>query len=131
MRTSHHPRGYLLLEVMIAVTIFLIAVIGITYSLNSIMDTVAEIRQDRRISLQLESFMRVMRTERLKQGDGQRLDSTGDGTVYTADIQPVTDLQTYKGETINGIWKVHIQAVYKDTHQEERLKTYDILIYQP
>ena len=122
--------GFILLEVMLSVAILLGAVVGLTYSITTIIDTAIEVRQDRKIRQQLESHLRTIRATTLQAGTPQ-LEASKDNVTYIATVAKDTSFSNKKGSTVTGLWRIKISASYKGPRGELRTKDYEVLAYQP
>lgn len=126
---SRQKKGFILLEVMVAVAIFMIAIVGIMYSIDAMIDTVTEIRMDRHIRFQLETYVRTLRSTTLLEGTPV-LEPSNDGVTYLATIEKSLFSNQY-GAAITGLWHIKITATYKGPKGEARTKDYEVLAYQP
>jgi|GEM_PF-4898604 len=129
MRRRQKSKAFILLEVMLAVAILMIAVVGLIYSINTMIDTVIEIRQDREIRIQLETYLRTLRANTLEAGT-PTLDPSNDGVTYLATVEQAA-FNNKDGAAVNGLWRITLTASYKGPKGESRTKDYEVLAYQP
>lgn len=124
-------RGFTLLEVLIALGMFVLAVGGLALALDRAFSASIILRRDDEIRQQLESLIdqaMVLPIDRLQRG----IESGPDvlGTKYATSAEPVEDLVNKKQETLGGIWKVTVRAAWEEGGQEQEWKE-EFLRYQP
>ena len=116
-------RGFTLLEVLIALGMFVMAVGGLALALDRAFSASLAMRRDGEIRQQIESLIDqalVTPIETLQQG----LESGPDalGVRYTMIAEPVEDLVNREQVTLGGIWKVTVRAKWKESGAEQDWK---------
>lgn len=127
-RLPSQPRGMVLLEVIIALTIFT----GVAFSLVMALDAATEAATDRNhadaATVGLENQMAQISQTRL--AEAQRdLPADGSGIVYHLQINPQT-LTDDNRKNFNGFFRITLQASWlAEGHKQSR--ELSELIYQP
>jgi len=125
------PAGFTLLEVLIALGMFVLAVGGLALALDRAFAASILLRRDDEIRQQVESLVdqsMVLSINTLQQG----LESGPDalGVKYTTVAEPVEDLVNKDEQVLGGIWKITVRAVWEEGSQEQEWKE-EFLRYQP
>lgn len=124
-------RGFTLLEVLIAMAMFTFAVGGLALSLDRAFSASLVMRHDGEIRQQIASLIdqaMILPIETLHQG----LESDPDalGVKYTTNAELVEDLVNREQSVLNGLWKVTVRAVWKESGARQEWKE-EFLRYQP
>jgi hypothetical protein len=124
-------RGFTLLEVLIALGMFVLAVGGLALALDRAFAASILLRRDDEIRQQVESLIdqsMVLPIDRLVQG----LESGPDalGVKYATVAEPVEDLVNKDEQVLGGLWKITVRAVWEEGSQEQEWKE-EFLRYQP
>lgn len=125
------PAGFTLLEVLIALGMFVLAVGGLALALDRAFAASILLRRDDEIRQQVESLVdqsMVLSINTLQQG----LESGPDalGVKYTTVAEPVEDLVNKDEQVLGGLWKITVRAVWEEGSQEQEWKE-EFLRYQP
>lgn len=124
-------RGFTLLEVLISLGMFVLAVGGLALALDRAFSASIILRRDDEIRQQLESLIdqaMVLPIDRLREGIESGPDALG--AKYATTAEPVEDLVNEKQETLGGIWKITVRAAWEEGGQEQEWKE-EFLRYQP
>lgn len=124
-------RGFTLLEVLIALGMFVFAVGGLALALDRAFSASIILRRDDEIRQQIESLIdqaMVLPIETLKQGTESGPDLLG--VKYASVAEPVEDLVNKDQATLGGIYKVTVRATWKEGGAEQQWKE-EFLRYQP
>lgn len=130
MRTSSQkrPRGYILFELVLALTIFAIAVLGLAKSLNQALETANLLKRDQIIRIGMRNFLEEIRRKPLTEMSTSQMDTTY-GVTYTSTTEPVS-LRTTSGGTLTDIYNLTIKATSSfDGVPEEA--TLNVYVYKP
>ena len=124
-------RGFTLLEVLIALGMFVLAVGGLALALDRAFAASIILRRDDEIRQQIESLIdqaMILPMDTLQQG----LESGPDaiGAKYSTVAEPVDDLVNKDEEALGGIWKITVRAAWEEGGEEQEWKE-EFLRYQP
>lgn len=122
-------RGFTLLEVMLAVMIFAIAVLGLLTALQSSVDAASSFNREAAITLSLQN-----RLVEIEQGEfpGAGLEREGPdemGVVYTREIEPLA-LVNRRGRTLPRLYRVKLTAAWGSEEDEDNM-TAEVYVYRP
>lgn len=123
--------GFTLLEVLIALGMFVLAVGGMALALDRAFSASIALRRDGEIRQQIESHIdqaMVLPIETLQQGVENDPDALG--VKYTTTAEPVENLVNREQVTLGGIWKVTVRAAWREGGVEQDWKE-EFLRYQP
>jgi len=130
MKTSSHHRrsGYILFELVLALGIFAIAVLGLAKSLNQALETANLLKRDQIIRIGMRNFLEEIRRKPLTDMSTTSMDTTY-GVTYTSSTEPVT-LRTTSGSNLTDIYNLTIKATssFNDVPEEATLSVY---VYKP
>lgn len=124
-------RGFTLLEVLIALGMFVLAVGGLALALDRAFSASIILRRDGEIRQQIESLIdqaMILPIDRLQQGIESETDALG--VKYSTIAEPVEDLVNKEQETLGGIWKITVRAAWEEGGRDEEWKE-EFLRYQP
>ena len=120
--------GYVLFEVVLALTIFAIAVVGLTQSLNLSLEAAGRLNREHAIRTGLRSFIEETRRKEIADmGTESRDDRLG--VTYSSTVEELT-MKNQDGTVLTDLYVLHAQAAWgedKDTQEE----TVDLYIYKP
>jgi len=124
-------RGFTLLEVLIALGMFVLAVGGLALALDRAFSASIILRREDEVRQQIESLIdqaMVLPIDTLQQG----LESGPDalGAKYSTQAEPVEDLVNKDQETLGGIWKISVRATWDEGGKQQEWKE-EFLRYQP
>jgi Tfp pilus assembly protein PilV len=127
-RPSTRRSGYILFELVIALTIFALAVLGLAKSLNQALETANLLKRDQIIRIGMRNFLEEIRRKPLTEMSTSQMDTTY-GVTYTSSTEPVT-LRTTSGGTLSDIYNLTIKATssFDGVPQEDTLNVY---VYKP
>ena len=101
-------RGYILFELVLALTIFAIAVLGLAKSLNQALETANLLRRDQIIRIGMRNVFEELRNKPLARMTTTILDSTY-GITYTSTTEALS-LKTTNGGVLSDMYKLTIHA---------------------
>ena len=124
-------RGFTLLEVLIALGMFVLAVGGLALALDRAFSASIILRREDEVRQQIESLIdqaMVLPIDTLQQG----LESGPDelGAKYSTQAEPVEDLVNKDQETLGGIWKISVRATWDEGGKQQEWKE-EFLRYHP
>jgi Tfp pilus assembly protein PilV len=134
MKTSlHHARrrrhhGYILFEMVMAITIFSIAVLGLVKALKQAGETANLLRRDQIIRVGLRNVFEELRNKPLAKMSTTVMDTTY-GISYTSTTEALS-LKTTSGSILSDMYKLTIRATssFDGVPQEDTL---DVYVYKP
>lgn len=120
--------GYILFELVLALGIFAIAVLGLAKSLNQALETANLLRRDQIIRIGMRNFLEEIRRKPLAEMSTSAMDTTY-GVTYTSSTEPLS-LRTTSGGTLSDLYTLTIKATssFNDVPQEDTLSVY---VYKP
>ena len=121
-------RGYILFEMVLAITIFSLAVLGLARSLDQALTAANMLRRDQIIRIGMRSFLEEIRRKPLTDMSTSMMDTTY-GVTYTSVTEPVT-LRTTSGTNLTDIYNLTIKATssFNEVPEEATLSVY---VYKP
>jgi hypothetical protein len=121
-------RAYILFELVLALGIFAIAVLGLAKSLNQALETANLLKRDQIIRIGMRNFLEEIRRKPLTDMSTSMMDTTY-GVTYTSVTEPVT-LRTTSGTNLTDIYNLTIKATssFNEVPEEATLSVY---VYKP
>lgn len=125
---STKPTGYVLFEVILALTIFAIVVVGMASTLNNIIESSASMNLDNNIRIGLRSFIEEVRRKPVADMSITTKDEQL-GATYSSTVESLS-LKNGDGVTLNDLYMLHAKAAYGqgNTLLEENV---DLYVYKP
>ena len=123
--------AFTLLEVLIALGMFMLAVGGLALALDRAFSASILMRRDDEIRQQIESLIdqaMVLPINVLL--DGRESGPDALGVRYISTAEPVEDLVNKDEEFLGAVWKVSVRAVWDEAGSEQTW-TEEFLRYQP
>jgi hypothetical protein len=121
------PGGYILFELIIALAMFAIAVLGLARALNTGLEVVNILNKDQRVRLMMRSFLEEMRQKPLSEMAGSVTDPVS-GVTCTSSLEPVT-LTTTRGNTLSDLYNLKVVASYS-VGSEVREESVSVYVYK-
>ena len=126
LRPTQH--GYILLELIIALSIFSIGVLGLARTLNSSMEVANILNKDQRVRIGMRSFLEEVRRKPLNEMRVSITDAAS-GVTYSSTAEPVSLTMT-NGNTMRDLYNLKIVATYS-AGNEQREESVDVYVYKP
>ncbi|MEY4299994.1 MAG: hypothetical protein RIR25_1230 [Verrucomicrobiota bacterium] len=123
--------GFTLLEVLVALAMFVLAVGGLALALDRSFAASNALRRNDETRQQIESLLdqaMVLPIDVLQQGRETEADALG--VKYSTSAEPVEDLRNKDDQPLGGIWRVMVKAVWREQGEEQTWKE-EFLRYQP
>jgi prepilin-type N-terminal cleavage/methylation domain-containing protein len=120
-------KGFALLEVLLAVSLFGLVVLSISACLTEAISTSSWIQFETLVRQNLESRLADVRTKPLTPGEESETDELG--VTYTREIKQL-DFENHKKEKLLGLYSVSITARWK-IGKEDQEELAEIYVYQP
>lgn len=124
-------RGFTLIEVLVAMGMFVLAVGGLALALDRAFAASNLLRQEDEIRQQLASLVdqaMILPIDRLVEGLETGPDALG--VTYRTAAEPVEDLVNRREETLGGLWRVIVRATWEQGGDEQEWRE-EFLRYQP
>lgn len=132
--TTNRPRGFLLLEMVLAISIFAMAATGFVMALQGMSKTAAHAQRELKVTRILESALNETLSLPVLQ-EGELTDVAGEGSFdILIRIEPLEDLENEEGETLNEMFRIGIRARWYEEGewQERAIETWRYSrLYQP
>tara|TARA_R110002049_G_C8933921_1_gene544407 strand:+ start:361 stop:759 length:399 start_codon:yes stop_codon:yes gene_type:complete len=125
---SIRHRGYILFELVIALTIFSIAVLGLARSLANTLEVANILNRDQRLRVGMRSFIEEIRLKPLAEMSTTFTDEAS-GITYTSSMEPVS-LETSSGNTLPDMYNLQVIATYGFAG-EQRSDDVSVYVYKP
>ena len=121
-------RGYILFELVLALTIFAIAVLGLAKSLNQALETANLLKRDQIIRIGMRNVFEELRNKPLAKMSTTIADTTY-GITYTTSTEALS-LKTTSGGVLSDMYKltIHATSSFDGVPQEDTL---DVYVYKP
>ncbi len=116
-------RGFMLLEVIIAVAVFAFAVVGLSLTMNRLIDTELVTREEQRLRLEVQSRVAEARLEPIQEGVVE-LREGEDGTRFRRVIEPL-EMENMDGIVLGDMFLLRVEALDGD----ELLQFSETIIY--
>ncbi len=121
-------RAFTLFEVLLALGIFAISVLGMVGALNGVLDAAKEARTEQRVRTELENRLAAWEDGRIEAME----------RVTRQGVPPITFIESVQPEPVvsgnreplNGFWRVKVTATWA-AEGEERSEEASIVRYQP
>ena len=126
LRPTQH--GYILLELIIALSIFSIGVLGLARTLNSSMEVANILNKDQRVRIGMRSFLEEIRRKPHNEMRASITDAAS-GVTYSSTAEPVSLTMT-NGNTMRDLYNLKIMATYS-AGNEQREESLDVYVYKP
>ena len=137
MRPGHRSSAFTLLEVLLALLVFSIAVVALVEVINTMGRAMIEARRNREITARLESLMlettRKPRPQESPGGRGFESTTRVDGVEYHLKMAPV-EMTNADGEPLPDLHTVRATARWKEGGQDQEMSAETLLypsLYAP
>lgn len=121
-------RGYILFELIIALTIFSIGVLGLAQTLNASMEVANILNLEQNIRRHLRTAVEVLKRKPLTEMVWTEPD-TVTGVTYNSTVEPVTLTMT-NGNPVSDMYNLRVIATYT-VGNEAREESVDVYVYKP
>ena len=123
-------QGYILLELVIALTIFSIAVLGLTNSLNTALGVANSLNRENNIRMGLRSFVEEARKKKTTAEMAMTQNDERLGCSYTSTIEDA-GLQNKNGKNLADLYKLTAKATVTGLSDDLQPEPVTIYVYQP
>jgi type II secretory pathway pseudopilin PulG len=120
--------GFVLWEIMLALTIFAVVAVALTAALQQTVDASILLRDEAQVRLEIQNLLAETNSQKLKPGKTEI--QTGDGRIrYEREILPVK-AKTARGEVLPDLYEIVIRASWQSSGRS-RSDTASVIVYQP
>jgi len=120
--------GYILLELVIALSMFAIGVLGLARALNTSMEVANILNKDQRVRIGMRSFLEEVRRKPLNEMSTTYTD-VATGVTYTSSVERVA-LTTTRGSTLDDLYNLKIVATFV-AGSDQQEESVDVYVYKP
>ena len=120
--------AYILIELIIALSIFAIAVLGLAQSLSSSVEVSNILNRENAIQIGMRSFIEELRKKPLADMSTSYTDPNL-GVTYTSKMEKL-GIKTQRGETLADLYDLQVIASYT-FGTEERTDNVSLYVYKP
>jgi type II secretory pathway pseudopilin PulG len=121
-------RGFILWEVMLALTIFCVVAVALTSALQQTVDASIILRDESQVRLEIQNLLDETSVMKLTPGKSEV--QIGDGRVrYEREIR-VVQAKTAKGEVLPSLYEIKVQASWRSSGRD-RADSAALIVYQP
>jgi type II secretory pathway pseudopilin PulG len=125
---ENRKAGFVLWEILLALTIFCIVALSLTTALQRAAETARLLRQDSQVRHDLESILAETSVTKLAPGRSEV--PLGDQRVrYERQIATVA-AKNSKGQPLDHLWRITVRATWQETNQT-RSSQAELIVYQP
>lgn len=126
--TSRRSSGFVLWEIMLALTIFSIVAVSLASALYQTVDASIMLRDASQVRIELQNILAEATTQKLKVGKSDVQE--GDGRIaYEREVRSVV-AKTAKGDPVLNLYKIVVRAYWRSAGQD-RSEQADVIVYQP
>jgi prepilin-type N-terminal cleavage/methylation domain-containing protein len=120
--------GFVLWEMLLALSIFSIVALSLSTALQQTANTARLLRQDSQVRHDLESIL--VETSTIKLAAGKNEIALGDQRVrYVREVAPVL-AKNSRGQPLDHLWRITVRATWQETNQS-RSSQAELIVYQP
>jgi type II secretory pathway pseudopilin PulG len=120
--------GFVLWEIMLALTIFAVVAVALTTALQQTVETSILLRDQSQVRLEMQNLLAEAASVKLKPGKSEI--QTGDGRVrYEREIR-VVQAKTARGEALSGLYEIVLKASWKSSGRD-RSDNAAVIVYKP
>ena len=120
--------AYLLLDVILAVTVFAIAVTGILVAVNRITETSRLYAMDMQVQYGMDAMLVEARHRPVEEMGFERDDSDL-GVLYRTEIEPLNQVNS-EGEALKDLYRLKVSAIFQFGDEDET-DTAEVIVYRP
>jgi type II secretory pathway component PulJ len=127
-KIPERSEGFMLWEVMLAITIFCVVAISLTSALQQTVDASILLRDESQVRIELQNLLNRSVAEKLKIGKSEVKE--GDGRVhYEREIRAVL-ANTAKGVPVPDLYEIIVRASWRSAGHD-RSNQAEVIVYRP
>jgi Tfp pilus assembly protein PilV len=127
-RRCHGLRGYVLFEVILALTVFAFAVLGLANALNTGIEAAGILNKENDVRIALRSFIEEMRRKPVAEMATEIFDARLQAKLVST-VEELT-LKDRNGTALSDLYLLKAQATYGEGN-DAREETVDVYVYKP
>ncbi len=127
-RIKNGPRGFVLWEVMLALTIFCIVVVALTSALQQTVDASIMIRDESQVRIELQNILTESGAQKLKVGKSNV--QQGDGRIHYEREIRLVQAKNGKGVPVPNLYDIVVRANWRSSGRD-RSEQAEVVVYQP
>jgi len=127
--SSPQKDGFTLLEVMLAVMIFAIAVLGLLTTLSTTIEAAGDFNRESRVALSLQNQLAEARELDFRGEQSETVGPDEMGVIYKREIVPI-ELQNRNGQPLNRLFAIRITATWGLAGPDET-QIAEVYVYKP
>src|ERR1700675_3579501 len=121
-------RGFVLWEIMLALTIFCVVAVALTTAVQQVADASILLRDESQVRLELQNLLMETGVQKLKPGKSEL--RVGDGRVrYEREIRAV-QAKTAAGVLLSDLYEIILRASWRASGQD-RSDHAEVIVYRP
>jgi prepilin-type N-terminal cleavage/methylation domain-containing protein len=125
---AKRSRGFVLWEIMLALTIFCVVAVALTTAVQQTVDASILLRDESQVRLELQNLLTETGVQKLKPGKSEV--RVGDGRVrYEREIRAV-QAKTAAGVVLSDLYEIILRASWKASGQN-RSDHAEVIVYRP
>jgi prepilin-type N-terminal cleavage/methylation domain-containing protein len=121
-------RGFVLWEIMLALTIFCVVAVALTSAVHQIVDTSILLRDESQVRLELQNLLTETATSKIRPGKSEV--QVGDGRVHYEKEIRVVQAKTATGVILTSLYEIIVQGSWNASGQERSAHA-ELIVYQP
>jgi hypothetical protein len=125
---TRRSRGFVLWEIMLALTIFCVVAVSLTSAVHQIVDTSILLRDESQVRLELQNLLTESATAPIKPGKSEV--QVGDGRVHYQKEIRVIQAKTATGVVLPNLYEITVQGSWKASGQERSAHA-GVIVYRP
>ena len=124
----NRSKGFVLWEIMLALTIFCVVAVALATALQQTVDASIFLRDESQVRLEIQNLLDETTATKLKPGKSEL--QVGDGRVhYQREIRAV-QAKTARGDLLSNLYEIKVQASWRSSGQD-RSESAALIVYQP
>jgi prepilin-type N-terminal cleavage/methylation domain-containing protein len=128
MGVARRSQGFVLWEIMLALTIFCVVAVALTSAVHQIVDTSILLRDESQVRLELQNLLTESVTAQIKPGKSEV--QVGDGRVHYEKEIRVIQAKTATGVVLPNLYEITVQGSWKASGQERSAHA-GVIVYRP
>ena len=124
----NRSNGFVLWEIMLALTIFCVVAVSLATALRQTVDASIMLRDESQVRLEIQNLLDETTATKLKPGKSEL--QAGDGRVrYEREIRAV-QAKTAEGDLLANLYEIKVRASWRSSGQD-RSESAALIVYQP
>lgn len=120
--------GFVLWEIMLALTIFAVVAVALTTALQQTVETSILLRDESEVRLEMQNLLAEATSVKVKPGKSE-IQTGGSRVIYEREIRAV-EAKTARGEVLADLYEIVIKASWKSSGRD-RSESAALIVYQP